>query len=89
MRPHTGWVIRATHLAPLPESGGEQEKLEEEGTLQLLIIVMISQGIAQVLADELLLFLLFLPLYFAVFHLFPPSSHPLSFLPFLFLNVLM
>lgn len=54
VRPHTGRVIRAAHLAPLPpESGTHTEKLD---TLQLVIVVMISQGMAQVFVDELLLF---------------------------------
>lgn len=75
-RPHTGWVIRATHLAPLPpESGRGREKLEEEGTPQLLIVVMISEGIAQVFVDELFPYRLFPSIFisFLSFHSPLPS----------------
>lgn len=62
-----------------PKTGAEQEKLEEESTLQLLIVIMISQGTAQDSDDELLVFLpfflssilflrfLFLPVYLPYF----------------------
>lgn len=63
VHPRTGWVIRPTHLAPLPPESGRESSRVEETSLQLLIAVMMSQGSTQVVLDELLLF----------FHFFLPS----------------